>query len=306
MRVAITGSSGLVGTALAERLEHSGHEVVRVPRRGVGGAPAWNPVTGWIAEGTFDGCDAVVHLGGASIGEGRWTAARKQLLRSSRIDSTRLLADHLGTLERKPRVLVCASAVGVYGDRGDETLDESAAPGVGFLADLVRDWEAEAQRAEQHGIRVANIRSGVVLAKHDGALPRLLLPVRLGVGGPLGSGRQRMPWITLDDEVRAIEFALTHEAIRGPFNAVAQSTPNIDFIRVLGRALNRPTLFPMPGLALRLLLGQMADEMLLNNQHVVARKLLDAGFMFEHSDLDAAIAAVLGTPRPATPALKTY
>jgi uncharacterized protein (TIGR01777 family) len=306
MRIAITGSSGLVGTALAERLERSGHTVVRVPRRAGGQAPAWDPDRGWVAPGTFDGCDAVVHLAGASLADGRWTAARKRVLRSSRTESTRLLVDHLGTLAVKPAVLVCASAIGVYGDRGDEALDESASPGTGFLAELVRDWEAEARRVEAHGIRVVNIRSGVVLAKNGGALQRLLLPIRLGVGGRLGSGRQWMPWITLEDETRAFEFALTHEALRGPLNAVAQSSTNDDFIKALGRALHRPTLFPMPGFVLRLMLGQVAGEMLLGSTHVVSRRLRDAGFGFEHAELDTAVRAALDTPRHAAPALKTY
>lgn len=300
MRVAITGSSGLIGTALAAHLAAGGHEVLRL-RRGAAsaaagaGPAAWDPAAGWIAPGALAGCDAVVHLAGASIGEGRWSARRRRELRASRIDATRLLVAHLETLPQRPAVLVCASAVGYYGDRGDAVLDESAAAGSGFLADLVRDWEAEARRAERLGVRVALPRFGVVLARHGGALPRMLLPFRFGLGGRLGSGRQWMPWVTLEDTVRAIAFALAEPALAGAFNVTApQPVTNAEVTRALGRQLHRPALMPVPRFALRLALGEAADELLLSSTRAVPSRLLAAGFAFTHPDLAGALAAVLG------------
>ena len=295
MRVAITGSSGLVGTELRKRLPESGHEVVLVTRGERGSAPVvWQPDRGWIQEGALEGCDAVVHLAGASIGEGRWTKRRKRELHDSRIDSTRLLVDHLASLDAKPRVLVCASAVGYYGNRGDEVLSEDAPPGEGFLKDLVEEWEREARRAEVLGIRVVSIRSSLVLSATDGALPRMLLPFKLGVGGRLGSGRQWMPWIALTDEARAIEWAIGHEELSGPVN-LASPNPmrNSEFTKVLGRQLHRPTVFPAPRFGLRILLGQMADELLLYSQRVAPKKLMESGFTFEQPDVDAALAVAL-------------
>lgn len=298
MRVGITGSTGLIGTALSAHLAAVGHEVVPLARTSASEpqATGWNPAAGWIAPTTFEGCDAVVHLAGASIGEGRWTTARKRVLWDSRVEPTRLLVDHLGTLASPPKVLVSSSAVGYYGDRGDALLPEDAAPGDGFLADLVLAWEAEARRAEGHGVRVVNPRFGVVLAKDGGALPRMVLPVRLGVGGPLGNGRQWMPWVTLRDAVRAIEFALTQE-ISGPYNVAApEASRNRDFMRALGRQLHRPSFFPTPAFALRLLLGEAADGLLLASARVDSSRLLEAGFTYEHRSLDVALPAVFARP----------
>lgn len=292
----------MIGTELTTRLADAGHEVVRVRRGDLGSAlVVWRPDEGRIQDGALEGCDAVVHLGGASIGEGRWTASRKRTLRASRIDSTRVLVDHLATLQRKPSVFVCASAVGFYGDRGDEVLTEDAAPGEGFLAELVQDWEREARRAEELGIRVASIRSASVQSLKGGGLPRMLTPFKLGVGGRLGSGRQWMPWISLEDEARAIEWVLTHEELRGPIN-VASPNPvsNVQFTKALGRQLRRPTLFPLPRPVLRLMFGQLGDELLLFSQRVVPAKLLDSGFTFQYPGIDEALAAALGkTPRTA-------
>ena len=293
MRVAITGSSGLIGTALAAHLEADGNEVVRLrraeaKRRG----HYWNPAQGWIAPDALEGCDAVVHLAGASIGEGRWTATRKRMLRSSRIEATRLLVAHLGSMARPPSVLVSGSAVGFYGDRGDEVLTEDSARGSGFLAELCEDWEREARGAEAHGIRVATPRFGVVLARHGGALPRMVLPMRLGAGGRLGNGQQWMPWVTLRDAVRALEFLVTHE-VRGPFNVVApEVVMNADFTKALARQLHRPALFPAPAFALRLLLGQAADELLLASQRVTSKRLEAAAFAFEDATLEGALRQV--------------
>lgn len=296
MRIAITGSTGLIGTALTDRLTAAGHTVVPVRRGEAGhGGVTWRPDEGWIQDGALEGCDAVVHLGGASIGEGRWTAKRKREIRDSRIGSTRLLVDHMASLERRPRVFVCASAVGYYGDRGDTALREEAEPGTGFLAGVVREWEQEAARAAGAGIRVVSVRTSVVLAPRGGALQRMLTPFRLGLGGRLGSGRQWMPWITVEDEARAIEWVLTHDDLDGPVNLAAPNpVTNRELTRALGRQLHRPTLFPVPGLALRVLLGEMANELLLQSQRVVPSKLERSGFRFKHPTIDVALAAVLG------------
>ncbi len=296
MRIAITGSSGLIGTELRTRLTAAGHEVIRVQRGELGSAPVvWQPDRGWIQEGAIEGCDAVVHLAGVSIGDKRWTTNRKHALRASRIDSTRLLVEHFATLQRKPRVFVCASAVGFYGDRGDEELTEEAAPGEGFLAELVQDWEQEARRAESLGIRVVSVGTAPIQSLKGGGLPRMLTPFKLGVGGRLGSGRQYMPWISLEDEARAIEWVITHEELRGPVNVAGpHSVTNAEFTKALGRQLHRPTLFPLPKFMLRLVFGQLGEELLLYSQRQVPAKLLDSGFVFEHPDIETALAAALG------------
>jgi uncharacterized protein (TIGR01777 family) len=298
MRVLVTGSSGLIGTAARERLAADGHEVLRLLRGDAAGSgPRWDPAAGWVAPQALDGADAVVHLAGASIGEGRWTARRRAELRASRIDATRLLVEQLRAPAGRPRVLVAASAVGYYGDRGDELLDEAAAPGAGFLADLVRDWEREALRAEELGVRVVLLRFGVVLAARGGALPRMVLPVRLGVGGRLGSGRQWLPWVALEDAARALAWAVATPEARGVVNVVApQQVTNAAFTRALGRELRRPTYFPVPPLALRLLLGGSADELLLASQRVAPARLQAAGFRFTYPELAGALHAVLGRP----------
>ena len=303
MTVAITGASGLVGTALTERLRASGHRVIHLRRPGSrgGDGPTWDPSKGTIEDGVLDGCDAVVNLAGASIGEGRWSTGRKRVLRDSRIDGTRLLVETMAKMERPPRVLVSASAVGFYGDRGEDRLPETAARGHGFLADLASDWETEAARARALGIRVVTPRFAMILDGDAEALKRMMFPIRMGVGGPLGSGRQWMPWVTLTDVTRAIEFCLSHE-VSGAVNVVAPSEEqNRSFTKALARELHRPAIFPVPGFALRLLLGQMADELLLASTRAVPAKLLDAGFDFQHPDVTSALRAVLGksVPSPA-------
>ncbi|MEX2446162.1 MAG: TIGR01777 family oxidoreductase [Dehalococcoidia bacterium] len=304
MRVAITGASGLIGTALTERLESNGHEVLGMRRGSAEQGGHWDPASGWVAPDVLEGMDALVHLAGASIGTKRWTDARKRELRSSRIDTTRMLVDHLASLDAPPRTFLCASAVGYYGDREGELLTETAASGQGFLADLVRDWEAEARRAERPGTRVVMTRSGVVLARHEGAFPRMLFPFQMGVGGRIASGQQWFPWITLEDEARAFEFALTHETLSGPVNfSSPQPVTNREFTRVLGRVLGRPTLFPVPAFALKLLLGEMADD-LFASQRVMPSRLMDAGFEFHHADIEDGLRAVLDRPRPSASAAR--
>lgn len=295
MRIAITGGTGLIGSALRERLGADGHEAVAI-RRGPEGDPAsqWDPAAGWVRDGAFAGYDAVVHLSGASIGEGRWSAPRRDLLRTSRIDSTRTLVEHLGSLpaEDRPGVLVSQSAVGYYGERGDEELTEAATPGTGFLADLVIAWEREATRAEEHGIRTVRHRSAIVLSREGPPLSRLLLPFRLGIGGNLGNGRWWMPWVTLEDEVRSIEHALAND-INGPVNVAApEAVTNAGFTKALGRALRRPTLFPLPMLAYRLAFGQDPAE-LFASQRVAPQALAASGFEFAQPDIDSAFASLL-------------
>jgi len=301
MKVLVTGSTGLVGTALVKELARDGHTVCRLIRplsTVVGGARegfdvAWNPSTGELG-GAGVGADAVVNLAGASIAGGRWTKARKELLRTSRIDTTRALVGALAKMSARPRVLVSASAIGIYGDRGDELLTEDSKPGSDFLAGLARDWEAEALKAEVLGIRVVLARFGIILAQHGGALAKMLLPFKLGVGGSLGSGKQWMSWITLEDAAAIIRFAMHNGAVRGAMNVVApQPVQNDEFTKVLAKALRRPGLFPAPAFALRLALGEMADALLLPSQRVSTEKLVELGYRFRFSALPSALRAVL-------------
>ncbi len=294
MKVAITGSSGLVGRALASALEERGDEAVRVARGafGVDGVD-WAPGEGWVREGAFEGCDAVVHLSGASVGEGRWTPARKAELRSSRIDTTRVLVEHLAGLDPKPRRLVTASAVGFYGDRGDDTLTEASARGEGFLADMTADWEAEAEKGNAAGIPTAMARYGVVFDGDAPAFKRLALPFRLGAGGRLGSGRQWMPWVTLDDAVAATMHLLDGEAT-GPVNVVAPvAITNADLTRSLGRVMRRPAFMMVPRFAMRLALGELADALLFASQRVVPERLAADGFEFSQPEVEGALRSLL-------------
>ena len=309
MKVLVTGATGLVGTALVNELARDGHIVCRLVRPSstvVGGAPvakahgktegfdvAWNPATGKLG-GAGVGADAVVNLAGASIAGGRWTKARKELLCTSRIDTTRALVGALAKMNPRPRVLVSASAIGIYGDRGDEILTEESRPGTDFLAGLAQAWEAEALKAEVLGIRVVLARFGIILAKHGGALAKMLLPFRAGLGGRLGSGKQWMSWIPLEDVVRIIRFALENGAVRGAINVVApQPAQNKEFTKLLAQALHRPALFPAPALALRLALGEMADALLLSSQRVAPEVLEKLGYRFSESELLRALNALL-------------
>lgn len=303
MRILISGSTGLVGTALVEKLSREGHTVTRLVRRGTSGTGnadgaytpgvAWDPVAGYFDAASAEGADALVHLAGASIAGGRWNAARKELLRTSRIDATRHLIAALAKLQRPPRAILAASAVGFYGDRGDEILSEASGPGNDFLAGLCREWEAETARAAEFGARVVNLRFGIILAKHGGALPQMAMPIKLGVGGRLGNGRQWMSWVTLEETVRIVEFALANAGLAGPVNVVAPNPArNSEFTKVLAKTLHRPALFPAPGFALRLALGEMADALLLSGQKVVPSKLVNSGYSFVQPNLAEALADV--------------
>lgn len=307
MKVLVSGSHGLVGSALTRALGAQGHSVARLVRpgssvtRGASGTPdasgdvRWDPVSSEADTAAMEGADAVVHLAGASIGEGRWTPARKKILRSSRVEATQHLVRALSKLRQPPKTLVSASAIGYYGDRGDEPLTEISAPGSDFLAALAQEWEASALGAEQLGARVAILRFGVILSAQGGALPRMLMPFRMGVGGRLGSGKQWMSWLTLEEAVGLVRYALGTEELRGAVNAVAPNpAQNAEFTHVLARVLRRPALFPAPKFALRLVLGEMAEALLFSSQRVIPDKLSKLGYSFRHPTLEEALRAVLG------------
>jgi uncharacterized protein len=298
MRVAITGSSGFVGEALVASLRASGHEVVRLQRGGNGGAGTarWEPATGEFDRAALGRIDAVVHLAGENVAGGRWTAARKRAIADSRGPATLALCRQLAALPQPPAVLVSASATGIYGDRGDEPLDETSPAGTGFLADVARAWEAGTEPLRARGTRVVNLRIGMVLDPVGGALQRMLLPFRLGVGGRLGHGRQWVSWITRDDLVAAIQFALQRSELHGPVAAVSPNpVTNREFTAALGRALRRPTFLPAPAFALRLALGEMASALLLSSQRVQPTRLLAAGFAFGQPTIERALAGLRNT-----------
>jgi len=310
MKILVAGSSGLVGTALGSTLARAGHTVCRLvrPQSASGEGPkegfavAWNPATGELG-GAGVGADAVVNLAGASIAGGRWTAERKALLGTSRIDTTRALVGALAKMNARPSVLVSASAIGIYGDRGDETLTEESKPGTGFLEDLAKEWESEALKAEALGIRVVLARFGIILAREGGALAKMLTPFKLGLGGRLGSGKQWMSWVTLEDVVAILRFAIENATARGAMNVAPvrgainivspQPLQNAEFTKELAKAVHRPALFPAPALALRLALGEMADALLLSSQRVTPQALEKLGYQFLHADLTSALTAVL-------------
>lgn len=295
--VAVTGASGFLGSALLPALRTAGWTPRAVVRGTAGpGEVLWNPAGGTLDHAALEGVDAAVHLAGESIAAGRWTAETKRRIRDSRILGTRLLAESLGRLMRRPRVLVTASAVGIYGDRGDEVLTEDSPLGSDFLAGVGQEWESATKPAADAGIRVVHLRFGIILAREGGALPRMVRPFLLGVGGPIGSGRQWMSWIAQEDAIAAVLEALRNERARGPINAVAPDTVrNADFAVALGAVLHRPALIPAPAFALRLLYGEMADAALLASQRVVPARLEAHGFRFRYPTLPAALDAILGS-----------
>ena len=292
LRIAIAGATGLIGTALARQLREDGHTVQRLIRRAERLEPddiPWNPRDGTLDPARLEGVDAIVNLSGAPL-DRRWTSEYKGAIRSSRIDTTTLIARTVAALARKPSVFVNGSAIGVYGDRGDEELDETSGPGHDFLATLVRDWESATDAASSAGVRVVLARSGLVLSPDGGALARMLTPARLGLGGRLGSGRQWMSWISLRDEVRALRYVIQTTVLRGAVNLVAPNpVPNAEFAKTLGRVLGRPAIAPVPAFALELVFGEMARETVLASQRVHPRALLGAGFVFEDPTLERAL-----------------
>ncbi|MCY3665053.1 MAG: TIGR01777 family oxidoreductase [Gemmatimonadetes bacterium] len=297
MKVLVAGSSGLIGTALCSRLEREGHEVVRLVRREpVQGELRWDPEAGELEQEALEGIEAAVHLGGRNIAARRWTAAVKEQLRQSRVQTTQLLAARLAGLAAPPRVLVCASAIGIYGHRRDEELDEESDTGEGFLAELGRAWEGASAVAAEAGIRVVQARLGIVFSHQGGALAKMLLPFRLGVGGKIGDGRQYVGWISLEDAVAALVYAVENDALRGPVNLTApQQVTNAELTRTLGRVLRRPTLLPLPAFAAKLVLGELAEEGLLASQRVRPTRLLEAGFEFAYPELEGALRHALAS-----------
>jgi uncharacterized protein (TIGR01777 family) len=296
VQIAITGSSGLVGTELKDLLRRNGHTVLAMVRKpaAASGEIAWDPKTGRLDARSLSGLDAVVNLAGESIASGRWSATRKREILESRTRGTRLLCERLAQASGRPRVLVSASAIGFYGDRGDELLTESSGPGRGFLADVCRAWEESTRPAREAGVRVAHLRTGVVLSAKGGALAKMLTPFRLGVGGVLGDGSQFMSCIALEDLVRAIVHVLTNEGVDGPVNGVGpQAVTNREFTKALGRVLRRPTLLPVPAAVLKLALGEMADELLLASTRVRPAALEAAGFEFVYPTVEDALRAAL-------------
>ena len=292
MRVLLSGSHGLVGKALITRLEADRHEIFRLVRH----APSsdseieWSPDRYSIAIARLEGFDAVIHLAGESIAEGRWSEAKKRRIRESRVKGTKLLSDALANLSLPPKTLIAASAIGFYGDRGDEILKEMSAPGQGFLPDVCVAWEEATQLAMEKGIRVVNARFGIILSKDGGALTKMLPPFRMGVGGRIGSGKQWMSWIALDDVVEGLNYVLTNESLSGPVNFVApKPVTNAEFTKTLGKVLSRPTFFPVPAFAVRLAFGEMADALLLASQRVEPTRLKDANYRFSLSELREAL-----------------
>jgi uncharacterized protein (TIGR01777 family) len=302
MRIIVTGSTGLIGNALVRSLLADGDGVTRLVRGGAQtfSAPGtkavrWEPESGEIDAKELEGHDAAVHLAGESIADARWTDEKKRRIRESRVKGTRLLAETLADLDEKPKVLVSASAIGFYGDRGDEVLREESASGEDFLSEVCREWEKATLAASQAGIRVVHVRIGVVLSAKGGALAKMITPFKLGVGGKVGDGRQYMSWITLDDVVAVIRRAITDDSLRGPVNAVAPNpVTNEEFTKALGHALGRPTFLSMPAFAARLAFGEMADALLLSSARVEPARLNEAGFEFSHPKIDKALRHVLG------------
>ncbi len=296
-KVAVTGASGLVGSELVPTLRRNGFEVLRLVRREAAAEDEvrWDPGAGTIDAEALRGVTGAIHLAGDNVASGRWSEAKKARIRNSRVQGTQLLAGALAALDPRPSVLVSASAVGYYGARGDEALDESATQGSGFLASVCGEWEAAADTAREAGIRVVHPRIGVVLAANGGALAKMKMPFLFGVGGRIGDGRQYMSWITLEDLVSALVFALGCEQVVGPINCVSPTpVTNADFTSTLGRVLHRPTVFPVPKFALRIGAGsEMADEMLIGGSRVIPASLHAHGFRWEHSTLEPALRSLL-------------
>lgn len=301
MKIVLSGASGLIGTALVPALLQQGHQITKLVRRGGGEKQSdekistltWDPEKKILDERALAGCEVAVHLSGETIAE-RWSEEKKQRIRTSRVQSTKLIAEKLAQLSPPPRALLCASAVGYYGSRGDELLDEERAPGQGFLADVCQEWEAAAAPAQAAGVRVVFLRFGVVLSAEGGALAKMLTPFKLGVGGQVGDGKQWMSWIALDDVVEAIKFLIDRDDVRGPVNMVSpHPVTNGEFTETLGRVLSRPTLLFVPAFGARLAFGEMADAVLLSSARVLPRRLERAQYTFAYPQLEGALTHLL-------------
>ena len=297
MKILISGASGLIGAALVKKLESTGHSVMRLVR----GAPlsdpdrvAWQPDKGLIDSTALEGFGAVIHLAGENIAGRRWNKKQKSRIENSRVGDTSLLARALLSVKNHPTVFICASAIGIYGDRKDEELDENSLPGEGFLAEVCKKWEAAAAIVKDRGTRLVNLRTGMVLTSEGGALPKMITPIKFGLGGKLGSGRQYMSWITLEDLVEAVVHILSENKISGPVNMVAPApVTNAEFTKILARHLGRPAFFTVPAFILRLVAGEMAGPLLLASARVKPAKLMASGFQFRHPDLKIALTHIL-------------
>ncbi len=295
MNIIVTGATGLVGSKLVPLLKLDGHEVVTLTRRTPRNASErqWDPAAK-LPPGTLDGIEVIVHLAGENIGDRRWTAAQKQRIRDSRVIGTRLLAEAAAASRGTVKTFVCASAIGFYGNRGNEELKEDSPVGSGFLAEVCRDWEAATDPARLAGVRVVNVRMGVVLSAAGGALAKMLLPFKMCVGGVVGAGTQYMSWLTVDEAARIYRFAVQNTDLHGPVNAVApQAVTNAEFTKALGRVLHRPTVLPLPAFMARLAFGEMADELLLGSTRVIPTRLKAVGYQFLHPEIETALAAAI-------------
>jgi uncharacterized protein (TIGR01777 family) len=292
MKILITGASGLIGKALQTALAAGGHELL-LAGRGEADAPnkvKWSIEDGFAEIERLEGVDAVVHLAGENVSGLRWTDEKKKAIRESRVEGTKSVVDALARLQNKPHVFISGSAIGFYGDRGDEEVTEASGPGDTFLSEVCRDWEVQSRRAEDLGIRTVLLRTGIVLSKDGGALATMITPFKFGVGGVVGSGKQWMSWVSLDDVVRIIEFALENEKIRGALNVTAPTpVTNEQFTKTLGDVLYRPTILPLPEFAVNLVFGEMGHALLLDSTKVIPKRLIDAGFEFRFSDLKNAL-----------------
>jgi len=297
MKILLTGSSGFVGSALYAKLRSRGERLIRLVRRPPGlnqDQILWNPESGTLDTSTLEGVHAAVHLAGDPIAHGRWTPEKKRRIRDSRVKGTRLLAQALALLTPPPQVMICASAIGWYGPRGEEILTEQSGPGAGFLAETGREWEEACKPAADAGVRVVNVRFGIILEPSGGALKMMLPPFRMGLGGPLGDGRQWMSWVSRDDVVGAILHCINDRNVRGAVNVVSPNpATNGDFSRALGKALGKPAFFPVPAFAVRLLFGEMADEALLASARVLPKKLQETGYSFQDPELLPALTRML-------------
>lgn len=296
MTIAISGASGLIGSVIANRLTSDGRGIIRLVRHPTDEPDAahWDPTGGLVDLAKLDGIDALIHLAGENIASGRWTDERKRAIRDSRVNGTRTLFESLSRMDRPPMTILCASAVGFYGDRGDERLTEESESGKGFLAEVCRDWESAARDAAPTGSRLVHLRFGVVLSADDGMLPRLLPVFRAGMGGPVGGGDQYMSWVAIDDVVRIVERVLSDEQIVGAINVVApQPVTNREFGKTLGHVIGRPAVVPTPAFAVRLAMGKMADELVLASTRAIPARLDRAGHEFAFPTLETALRHVL-------------
>lgn len=298
MKILITGSHGLVGSALEPALANAGHTVIRMirpPMKPDEKKILWDPQVGYVDKDKLEGFDVVVHLAGENIAAGRWTVEKKARIRDSRVKGTRLLAETLSGLKHKPKILASASAIGFYGSRGTEVMNEKSSPGSGFLAGVCTEWEAAAEPAREAGINVVYLRFGIILSPKGGALARMLMPFKLGVGGKIGSGFQYMSWVSINDAVNAILYVLNNKNLSGPLNIVSQQpVTNLEFTTALGKVLSRPTVFPLPAFAAKIALGEMANELLLSSTCVIPSRLVRSGFTFKHNNIEEALRSMLG------------